>query len=166
VEEFIRELGIEKKMVEVGGSEWMLTGKLLERVENDTIGKEVLRVTDPVLLAFEKEIQRRSDNRAIIAKLRSEQENLLKHPVLARWERENQALQLSDLQPGTLLPVKLRMADPAHVNERILFASDPSVVESLGSSLRWDPEDLYGYARAYQRHPHPVSKPKVICGSC
>jgi putative DNA methylase len=162
VEEFIRELGIEKKVVEVGGSDWVLTGKLLERIENDSIGKEVLRVTDPVLRAFENEIERRADNRATIAKLRSEQASLAHHPVLERWERECAPLRLSDLTVGALLPVKFRMADPAHVNERILFASDPAVVETLGSSIRWDPEDLYGYARAYLRHPHPAKSPKVV----
>ncbi len=46
---FLRQLGIEKRVVEINGVEWTLTGKILDRIEKDENGAEVLRVDERVL---------------------------------------------------------------------------------------------------------------------
>lgn len=160
-ETFVRELGIEKRVVEIDGVPWVLTGKLLEHLENDSVGNQVLRVSPTVLREFEKEQVRRRDCLDIIARLRSGDPQFADHPLLARWENDCRPFTTHPPSHG-LLPVRGVMADPDHVNERLNFASLPEVKAVLGEAIRWDPPDLYGYARGYSRHPLPESKPKVV----
>lgn len=47
------------------------------------------------------------------------------------------------------------MGDPAHIAERIAFAKSPAVKRSLGKTIKWDVEDLYGYARAFSTPIRP-----------
>ena len=61
VEAFVKELGIEKQVVELNGGQWVLTGKLLERIEKSG-SIESLKVDAVVLRAFDKEVARRAKN--------------------------------------------------------------------------------------------------------
>jgi len=161
VEKFVRELGIEKRIVEIGGNPWVLTGKLLEHLETDSVGNEVLRVAATVDREFEKEQVRRKECLDVIARLREAGGSFQEDPLLRRWESECQPF---TARPSLhrLLPVHRIMADPDHVNQRIEFAKRADVEEILGAPIRWDAPDLYGYTRGYSRHPLPETKPMVV----
>lgn len=160
-DKFIRELGIEKNVVEIGGNPWVLTGKLLEKLRPDSIGTEVLAVDETVLREFGKEVERRSECRETIRRLREADANFATDPLVARWERDCQPFNTTP-EVGSLLPVRNVMADPDHVNQRLAFAESPSVKAVLGEGIRWGAPDLYGYSRGYSRHPLPLVTPKVV----
>ncbi|HEH8515163.1 TPA: DUF1156 domain-containing protein [Pseudomonas aeruginosa] len=152
VESFVKELGIEKRVVTLGGQHWVIVGKLLGRLEKTADG-ERLQVDPVVLRAFDSEQERREESLQQIAQLKAQSPELAKHPVLLRWEAESRPL--SQIHAGQWLTVERIMADPAHVNERIEFAKMPDVKAILGKEIKWDAEDLYGYARAYQNDHAP-----------
>ncbi len=158
---FLRQLGIEKRVVEINGVQWTLAGKVLEKVEKDGDGREVLPVDQTVLNWLEKENQRRKQNIEKIEKLKADP-SLAKSPVLIKWEEDSQPISKPFPQEGTKLNTNLVNADPAHVNDRIQFAKLNSVKNILGQPIKWDPEDLYGYSRAFSKNPEPENKPKVI----
>ncbi len=85
----------------------------------------------------------------MIDRLRSEQIELHSDPVLARWERESSSLPIPWPDEGGILPIRRTAGDPAHVSERIEFAKSVAVQDVLGSGIKWAPEDLYGYRRAF-----------------
>lgn len=149
---FLRQLGIEKVQALVNGEPWTLTGKLLERVQSDSESMW-LPVDDVVLRAMEKEQKRREKNREVIRKLCNADPTLGSHPVVVRWGRDSQPLPKPWPRKGDRIQVQRFAADPAHVNERIEFANSERVKSILGSALKWDDEDLYGYSRAYSHHP-------------
>jgi adenine-specific DNA methylase len=159
---FLRQLGIEKHVLEINGQQWTLVGKILEKIEKDDNGKELLPVDDGVLRLLSKEQERRSENLQMIAKLKISDGSLANDPVLLRWESESQPIPQPLPEVGECLAVKVMSADPAHVNERIVFAKSDNVVSVIGKSIQWSPEDLYGYGRAFLSAPEPVSEPKVI----
>lgn len=152
VSAFIKELGIEKKVIELSGSHWVITGKLAERIEQH--GEiETLKVDAVVLRLFDKELLRRESNRETITTLKAYSKELANHPVVLRWERESQSL--GQIHEGENLQIKRVMGDPAHTNERIEFAKLPEVKAALGNAIKWEAEDLYGYGRAYQNDHSP-----------
>jgi len=153
VETFLKELGIEKEVVRVGDEEWVMSAKLLDRTEADNIGKKVLPVDAVVIKAYEKELERRRGNRALIAKLRADEPFLNQSPILRRWEEEVSTLPSSVLAEGQLLPVYKVVADPAWANERIAFETERTFRTI---------EDKYGYGRAYKRQPVITGEPKVV----
>ncbi|MGR5067231.1 DUF1156 domain-containing protein [Vibrio alfacsensis] len=147
ISSFLQELGIEKKVVELAGSQWTLIGKIEEKIEI-TGSQEVLKVDHSVIKFFEKEQARRQKNRDQISTLKSFSKEMANSAILKRWERESQPL--GQIHEGEILQIKLIAGDPAHTNERIEFASLPDVKAALGTSLKLAPEDLYGYGRAYK----------------
>ena len=152
VESFVKELGIEKRVVTLGGQHWVIVGKLLGRLEKTADG-ERLKVDPVVLRAFDSEQKRREESLQQIAQLKAQSPELARHPVLLRWEVESRPL--GQIHAGQWLTVERIMGDPAHVNERIEFAKLPEVKAILGKEIKWDAEDLYGYARAYQNDHTP-----------
>ncbi|MCL6419405.1 DUF1156 domain-containing protein [Aestuariirhabdus haliotis] len=152
IDAFIKELGIEKRVIELSGSHWVITGKLAERIGKQG-GIESLHVDAVVIRAFEKEQARRAKNREVISTLKSHSVELANHIVLQRWEQESQSL--GQIHSGENLSIKRIMGDPAHTNERIEFAKSDDVKNALGSGIKWDAEDLYGYGRAYQNDHTP-----------
>lgn len=154
VERFVKELGIEKRVVTLGSQHWVIVGKLLERLEKTADG-ERLKVDPMVLRAFDSEQERREESLQQIAQLKAQSPELTRHPVLLRWEADSRPL--GQIHAGQWLTVERIMADPAHVNERIEFAKLPEVKAILGKEIKWDAEDLYGYARAYQNDHIPKS---------
>jgi adenine-specific DNA methylase len=158
---FLRQLGIEKKIVRIHGQSWTLVDKVLEKIQKGDDGREVLPVNDTVLKLLAKEQERRANNRDIIAKLKLSP-TLSNDPVLLRWEDESQPIGEPWPKVGAELPVEAVAADPAHVNERIAFAQSGAVVSILGKPIKWNPEDLYGYNRAFANSPQPVTDPRII----
>ena len=145
--QFVRTLGIEKKVIELSAGQWTIIGKLAERIEKQG-GIETLKVDAVVARAFDKEQLRRAKNRETIATLKAYSTELANHSVVIRWEQESQSL--GQIHEGELLTIKRVMGDPAHTNERIELKRRKDVRKALGKELNWDPEDLYGYGRAYQ----------------
>lgn len=147
---FVQDLGIEKRVALVGEEEWTLVGKPLAHVSR--VGTvEVFDCDARGLRYLEAEANRRHANRAIIAKLEAFHPRLAADPVLKRWRDESRPLPMP--RPGEALRVERRPADPAHVNDRIEFAKSPLVKKALREAIRWDPEDLYAYDRAYGVSP-------------
>jgi len=145
---FLKELGIEKRVVRFQEGEWVLAGTNLSLMRNDdgADGRETIIFDARAERAFDKENERRERCRAQIEQLKSDPA-LESDPVLLRWERET--VPLTKPRMHEELEVGLTPADPAHVKERIAFAKSPKVGEMLGESIKWDAEDLYGYARAF-----------------
>lgn len=158
---FVRELGIERKVVKFGDQFWALTGTLLERIETSD-GQEWLPVDAVVQRAFIKENERRDEARSIIANLKAGAGEVANHPVLKRWEAETKPLPIGGFGLGDALPVLRIMGDPAHVAERIEFAKLPEVKEVLGGELRWTTEDLYAYGRAFANDHPPKPSGLVV----
>lgn len=159
---FLRQLGIEKVQALVNGEPWVLTGRLLDRVKTGKDGSQWLTVDDVIIRALDKEQQRRDKNRKVIQRLCDADASLSNHPVIVRWSRESQPLPEPWPEKSERIPVQRVAADPAHVNERIAFAKSEHVKSLLGSVLKWDAEDLYGYSRAYMRQPAPGTEKMTV----
>ncbi|MDY6825282.1 MAG: DUF1156 domain-containing protein [Thermodesulfobacteriota bacterium] len=158
---FLRQLGIEKRVVEINGVQWTLTGKLLDKMETTDDGAEVLVIDQTVLNWLGKENERRGKNREMISQLKVDND-LAHHPVLKNWESHSKAIPKSWPELDEHLPTRLITADPALINARIEFAKLDSVKKNLGRTIKWDPEDLYGYSRAFLKAPKPAKTPQVV----
>ncbi len=161
-DEFVRELGIERTIADVRGQPWSVAGKLRERVEYRNADEYVLVVDAWVQKAFQKEVARRAECRRMIQELREADDSFEENSILGRWEDESTPFNVRTLEVGEELPVRFVAGDPSHINERLNFAKDDRVVQVLGGPIRWAPEDLYGYNRAYERPPTPVDSSKVV----
>ncbi len=158
---FVRELGIERKVVKFGDQLWALTGTLLERIESSS-GQEWLPVDAVVQRAFIKENERREEARSIIANLKAGAGEVANNAVLKRWEAETKPLPIGGFGLGDALPVLRIMGDPAHVAERIEFAKLPEDKEVLGGELRWTAEDHYAPGRAIAKDHPPKPSGLVV----
>ena len=148
--EFVRELGIVKKQVCVEGQYWTLVGKNLNLIEKD--GEyEYIPFSDKFLTALSKEKDRRQSVREQLDKLVSEDPSYSNNYIFKRWYEENADIlyQITHRSGRDNFKVITVPADPAHINERIDFAASESVISILGERISIDPEDLYGYGRAY-----------------
>ncbi len=155
---FVEQLGIEKVQALVGDVPWTLVGEAWNRVEWDSNGNGLIEVDRWLIRQIQAEQIRREHNRDLIQRLKQSNPNLDGDPVLARWEKESTPLPEPWPIEGSLIDVVRVMGDPAHVNERILFAKSKAVTDVLGGPLKWSPEDLYGYDRAYKNHPRKPSE--------
>lgn len=144
---FLKELGIEKRVVSLDGGNWVLVGKNRDLVTLDDSGTETLVFNEKAEIAFGKENERRSECRMTIELLKESDPDLADDAVLLRWAEETHSLEKP--MPNAVLQVQTVPADPAHVKERLSFARYPSVKAALHHEIKWDPEDLYGYDRAF-----------------
>jgi adenine-specific DNA methylase len=87
---FLKELGIQKKIVRLSGGDWVLTGPSAQLIRSEN-GEETLDFDERTLQALEKENSRRAESRKVIKALKSLHE-LGNHPVLERWEKESAPL--------------------------------------------------------------------------
>jgi putative DNA methylase len=155
-ETFVRQLGIERVQTLVQGEPWTLDAARMARVRCEASGMEVLPVDAVVLRALQKEDERRANNRELIARMIERDSTLAADPVLIRWSNESRPLPQPWPSEGELLPVRRVMGDPAHVNERIAFARSEAVKAAVGGEIKWAPEDLYGYSRAFTNNPFVI----------
>lgn len=146
---FLRELGIVKKQAVIGDARWTLVGKNLELIESDG-QQEYIPFSSKFQKALDKENERRSSIIALLNTLKEQDAVLGEDPLLERWCRENAPISITALSVLQQIPVATVAADPAHTNERIAFASSDKVKDILGKEIKIDPEDLYGYGRAYE----------------
>lgn len=146
---FLRELGIVKKQAVIGDARWTLVGKNLELIESDG-QQEYVPFSAKFQKALDKENERRSSIIILLNTLKEQDAVLGEDPLLERWCRENAPISITALSGLQQIPVVTVAADPAHTNERIAFASSDKVKDILGKEIKIDPEDLYGYGRAYE----------------
>lgn len=146
-DEFLKGLGIVKKQVVIDGVAWTLAGKILEAITQKE-NNEILPVTDKVRAAFVVERERRAQVRMLIHTLKKNDARLAKYHVLLDWEADNLDFSIKFLSSSNLT-IKRTAANPAKVNERLALAKSEPVNDILGHSIKFDPEDLYGYNRAF-----------------
>jgi adenine-specific DNA methylase len=161
-DEFLCQLGIEQRVVDIAGDKWVLSGDLLTRIHLNAGGTEVLTVDDFVIRRLQKEQQRRLANLQIAANLECKDPALTGDPVLQRWKSECQPLTMQWVREGTQLMVERRPGDPAVVSQRIEFAKSKTIRAVHGGLLKWDPEDLYGYERAFANSATSESNKLVV----
>lgn len=155
VGQFLRDLGMAKKVAMVGSDEWTLTGDLLGMVLSDKDG-EYLTVDSKVQTRFDKEVARRSNMLTTLFGVKSGETPV--EEMRTDLSRSNQPFGVNSLQVGSRLPVASRASDPALTNRHIEAAK--SAVG--GKRMTLDLPDLYGYDRAFKFNP-PLSKtPKVV----
>ena len=148
---FLRELGIVKKQAVLGDARWTLTGKNLELIDTDENG-DFLPWSEKLNKALAREAARREAMREKLDRLCLADPSLAGNPVFQSWYQDNARLPVVPLGIRGLR-VETVAADPAAINERIAFASSEFVIASLGSMIRLDDEDRYGYDRAFSSAP-------------
>lgn len=153
IDQFIQDLGIEKRIINLGNQTWTLTGKLLEKIDNQS-GVEVLTVDATVIKLYELEVKRRLENLDTIKKLECFDSELANSEVIKRWKLDSESL--GQIHIGETYTVKRVPADAAHISERLEFAKSELVKKALGKPLKWEDPDLYGYSRAYQNDHLPT----------
>lgn len=145
---FLRQLGIEKQIVEINGQQWTLDPKdasLRNRIKNTLASDyEQLEIDILVLQRFAAEQKRREENRSLITKLIREDSGLQNDPVLTRWFNENAPFSHPWPIVGDILKVQRVAADPAWAKERIEWEKAHNVRSA---------DDKYGYDRAYTQSP-------------
>jgi putative DNA methylase len=150
---FLRQLGIEKRVVEINGVQWTLTGKILEKIEVDEAGDEVLRVDERVLQLLRAENVNREKNRALTRQLITKDASLSNHEVIMRWQKELRPISDSSLRIGALVRVKRIKADSAWAKERISFENAQKFRTT---------ESKYGYNRAFSNAPNAKTPTGLI----
>ena len=145
---FLKDLGIFKKQVVIGDCRWTLVGKNLDLIDSDEAG-EYIPYSDKFIRAYNKENERRRKMRELLEKLRESIPELIDNPVFVSWTKDNTELRLPIDYPFVRFAVETKAADPASTNERIAFVSSEVVSRVMGTIIRLDDEDRYGYDRAY-----------------
>lgn len=148
-EEFLKSLGIQKKVVLIGNQQWVLTGDLLKKIQLNAQGQEVLPVDASVLKAFEKEQTQRQKCLEIAEILKTKSE-LFNDNLVSTFEEKLQPL--STIQDGDVLSIRHVAADPAWFNQLM------SITQSYGFRI----PNLYGYDRAYATNPPALLERKTV----
>ncbi|SFH38511.1 DUF1156 domain-containing protein [Modicisalibacter xianhensis] len=164
-EQFIRDLGIVRWQAKLGKERWTLVSDTItKRLYQEEDGNWVLPVDKTVLKAVEKEQQRREACREMIDQLEQASPEFQEDPVVQGWKADVQELPTMGIYTGASLEVMQATADPAGVKEKIEFAKRDDVKQVLGKAIRWDPEDSYGYSRAFATptEPLPEDQRKVV----
>ena len=150
---FLRQLGIERRVADIGGESWVLSGDLLTRIHRKEDGAEVLPVDAFVLRRFEKEQNRRAANLEVAAGLERNEPALANDPVLQRWKAECRPLTGQWVRDGVELRIDVLPADPDFAKARIEFENAHGIRT---------PEGKYGYERAFAAAPVLPSRPLVV----
>lgn len=164
-DEFLRALGLAKPVANIpGGGKWtLINDTILRRIAwNSNRSRGSLEVDATVLRHFDKEVKRRTDARLLLSELSAKSSSMSSDPVLQRWISDNQPFANERLPEGTNLDVTLDVADSAAVQDRIKFAKSSTVKEYAGQLIKIDPEDLYGYDRAFTSAPPVADHPLTI----
>ncbi len=154
---FIKELGIVKKQVYIGGQYWTLVGKTLDLIERDG-NCEYISFSNKFFTALTKEKARRRSVREQLTRLINADPSYKDNYIVKRWYEDNEdiAYDITPLSGRDRFEVITVPADPAHINERIEFKDSEHVKSILGTSFSIDAEDMYGYGRSYMT---PIGSP-------
>ena len=154
---FLRELGIVKKQAVIGDARWTLVGKNLELIESDG-QQEYIPFSSKFQKALDKENERRKNVREKLQFLISQDPTCGENAVVLQWLDDNIPFDFHNLGQFNYVPVETVTADPSGTNERIAFKDSEQVKKLLGSTFSIDPEDMYGYGRAYETPIQPLTK--------
>ena len=158
---FLKELGIVKKQVLVGGQYWTLVGKNCNLIERDG-NLEYIPFSDKMMSALNKECVRRQVMREKLEKVLALYPEVKDDPSYESWMNDNLPIDFTPtFSLGTQFPVITVTANPAATNERLDFATSDFVKNALGSEIRLDDEDRYGYDRAYSNPCTPIDNGNV-----
>ena len=157
---FLRELGIVKKQAVIGDARWTLVGKNLELIESDG-QQEYIPFSAKFQKALDKENERRSKMRVKLEKLLASDLQLSENNVFQDWLQCNQNITFNFDFSTNYIPVETIAASPADTNDRIQFASSDFVKRVIGSEIRLDDEDRYGYSRAYETQIAPIANGNI-----
>jgi adenine-specific DNA methylase len=163
--EFLRALGLAKPVANIpDGGKWSLINDIiLRRIRwEDARTRGVLDVDATVLRHFTKEVERRAACCELLAELSAKSDALANDPTMKRWIADNQPFANVHLADGQKIIVTLDVADSAAVQDRIKFAKSEIVKDVAGQVLKIDPEDLYGYDRAFTSSPPITGQPLTI----
>lgn len=149
---FLKELGIVKKQAVIGDARWTLVGKNLALIQSNDSG-EFIPYSEKFAKAFEKENARRFAMRDRLTRIVEAYPEVAENPTFVSWKNDNAKLELLKDAGCCSFIVETSAADPAATNERIAFASSELVSNVLGSMIRLDDEDRYGYDRAFASAP-------------
>lgn len=156
-DQFVRDLGIVRWQARLGEQRWTLVkDTITKRIRQADDGSWFLPVDQTVLNAAAAEQERREACRRVIEQLEQASPEFLSDPVVQAWKVDVQDLPYGGLDAGEQLKVVRATADPAGVKEKIEFAKRDDVKRVLGKAIRWDPEDSYGYSRAFSTPIEPL----------
>lgn len=149
---FLRELGIVKKQVIIGEQRWNLVGNNLKLIEKHE-GKEVISYSVAFQKAIDAECERRKAVRDKLTRLMEVDDSYANNPVIIKWLADNGLINSVDMMSlfcfREYIDVETVTASPAEINERIAIKEDEIAKRTLGADFSIDPEDMYGYGRAY-----------------
>jgi len=135
---FLRELGIEKKVVEINGRQWVISDKLSNNIKHIE-GRDVIVVDEKIIRAIKAENKIRNELLEFLQKCLSMESLAIYRDSIEKWKTE--ALSIVEPSMGDTLEIKKMPADPAWANEK----------KEIGKlSKLWFPGDPYGYKRAFQ----------------
>lgn len=140
---FLRQLGIEKVQALVNGEPWTLEERLIERINKNALGQEILKVDSVVARALQREQEVREGYRKLIKVIVGKNPLLDEHPVIQKWKDLSKPLPEPLPVEGDVLFVERVAADPAWFKALIEMAE--------GAGVRVP--NLYGYSRAYSHQP-------------
>lgn len=136
---FLRQLGIEKRVVEINGVEWTLYGKVLDKVGFNENNEEVLKIDDRVLRNLTNENQTRKQLRDFLHGCGAEVKYSIYANTVSKWLEEVEAIPIPEM--NFVYKVKKVCADPSFANEK----------KDLGKATGYRfPGDAYGYRRAFE----------------
>ena len=159
---FIKQLGILKKVVEINGVQWVLAGKILNKIKILKDQNEVLIVDNKIREFLFKENERRVKCLDIVKKLKLSDESFHNNFFVKQWEKELVFIPEPFPSISDIIEVNKIPANPAQINDRIRFAKSTAVIKALGKPIKLDAEDLYGYGRAFTNSPLVEANPKVV----
>lgn len=146
---FLQELGIIKRQAIFGEQRWTIVGKNLDLIESDG-EREYITYSAAFQKAFDKENERRKKIQSSLTTLMDADPSIRENQVAVKWYRDNEPIAITALDRKHFISVVRTTANPAGINDRIAFAASEGVTAILGDVIKIDPEDLYGYGRAYE----------------
>ncbi len=144
---FLKELGIEKKVIRINGELWTLNLKdnsILKRVYKESNGVEYLLVDKLVLDRLEAENERRKQNALFINEALEKDPAGIGATFLKQWLGECVPIPSPYPNFGATLTISTVPADPAWAKERISWENAHNIRTN---------EDKYGYNRAFYKIP-------------
>ena len=113
---FLRQLGIEKKIVRIHGQAWTLPKKALEKIKLNEKGLEILYADETVIREIEKENQTREELKKFLLDCKSNQELNSFNEIIEKWLLEVEPLTLQNIDD--FFQIETIAADPAWANEK------------------------------------------------
>jgi len=113
---FLRQLGMEKRVVKINGQQWTLTGKILDKVEIVENGQEVLEIDGTVQKYIIKENKARQEIKQFLITCLGDDRLFAFSNIISKWMEDVGTLAIPEY--GTLFEVQKIAADPAFSNDK------------------------------------------------